>query len=240
MSRGLGLVLLAVIALGISAGCSGANYNPQPSASATPAAGSTTAPSSAAPSAAPSGTPLPCNTPMASGAQFIAIGLYIAPPATPDPTYGTVFGYALADSQGNIPLTAAVVTLRPGDRVQFVNVDPANADGSNGNVHSAAGFLGQAFPAVPYAFAAAADAPAGTAFSNTTLWSTGELPSTAAAPCYSQAFTVPASGVYYFGDMGYYNSLGMRDVLVVSANAPTVRGRAVRGTVRITAASRGP
>ena len=222
MSRGLGLAFLAVIALGISAGCSGANYNPQPSVSPTPTSGST---ASAAPSASPSGSPLPCNTPVAAGAQFIAIGLYIAPPATPDPTYGMVFGYALADSQGDIPVTAAVVTLRPGDQVQFVNVDPANSDGSNGNDHSAVGFQTQAFPATPYAFPAAADAPAGTTLGNGTLWSTGELPSTAAAPCYSQVFTVPASGVYYFGDLGYYNSLGMRDVLVVSASAPTVRGR---------------
>jgi hypothetical protein len=222
VSRGLGLVLLAVIALGISAGCSGANYDPQPSVSPTPTSGST---ASAAPSASPSGSPLPCNTPVAAGAQFIAIGLYIAPPATPDPTYGMVFGYALADSQGDIPVTAAVVTLRPGDQVQFVNVDPANSDGSNGNVHSAVGFQTQAFPATPYAFPAAADAAVGTTLGNGTLWSTGDLPSTAAAPCYSQMFTVPASGVYYFGDLGYYNSLGMRDVLVVSASAPTVRGR---------------
>jgi hypothetical protein len=45
-------------------------------------------------------------------------------------------------------------------------------------------------------------------------------------------FTVPASGVYYFGDMGYCNSLGMRDVLVVSASAPTARRRAVTPKAR--------
>jgi hypothetical protein len=228
MSRALGLAYFALIFGGIAVGCSGANYNPQPNGTPAPAtSGATPAPGTPVPSASPSGSPQPCNTPVAAGAQFIAIGLYIAPPATPDPTYGLVFGYALADSQGDIPVTAAVVTLRPGDQVQFVNVDPANSDGSNGNVHSAVGFPAQAFPATAYAFPAA-HAPIGTTFSTTTLWSTGDLPSTAAAPCYSQVFTVPASGVYYFGDIDYYNTLGMRDVLVVSSNAPTVRGRALR------------
>jgi len=47
--------------------------------------------------------------------------------------------------------------------------------------------------------------------STTTLWSTSQLPGTSS--CFSQPFVVPA-GTFYFGDITYYNSLGMRGVLV--------------------------
>jgi hypothetical protein len=152
-----------------------------------------------------------CNTP-APNAAFVAMGSYIEPHV--DSNYGTVYGYVLADSAGNYPLGAAVVTLKPGQLVQFVNVDPVDAAGA-GTAHSAVGLQQSGFPP-SIAFPVSAQMPIGTTFSASNLWSTGRVAAGTNALCYSQVFTTPASGTYYFGDDQFYASVNERDVIVVS------------------------
>jgi len=50
-------------------------------------------------------------------------------------------------------------------------------------------------------------------------WSTGRIPINGVGICFSQAFTLPFSGTYYFGDLDFYNLTNMRDVIVISAAA---------------------
>jgi hypothetical protein len=51
------------------------------------------------------------------------------------------------------------------------------------------------------------------------LWSTGRLASPVSEQCYSQTFTL-SPGVYYFGDLDYYNLSNFRDVLIVATPPP--------------------
>lgn len=200
-------VAIIALALGASA-CSGANYNVI--SAATP---------SATPSPAATGSPLPtaCG-PAMPGSILIAVGSYIVPQVPPDPTYGTVSGYALSDANGNYALVARPIILKPNDVVQFVNVDPALAGGAPGTSHSASGLQAESFP-VPHAFAASAASPAGTSIDNSSAWSTGGLSGISTALCYSQRLQLPTSGAYYFGDFTYYNLTNMRDVIVISPTA---------------------
>ncbi len=128
-------------------------------------------------------------------------------PATVAP-YGQLFGYAPVDSTGAFNNVATAITVVAGSTVQFANGD---APAPQTIYHSAVGFSGAAFPAVPYTFPSASANQTGSAVSTTTLWSTSQLPGTSS--CFSQPFVVPA-GTFYFGDITYYNSLGMRGVLV--------------------------
>jgi len=164
------------------------------------------------PSASPSSSPSPgiCGA-QATNAVYIAMSSTIT--ATNDPTYGAIFGYALTDSSGNPGTTTTPLVLKPNDVVQFYNAEPAATAPS----HSAVGFSTASFPAVPYTFPGV-DA---TAFGSTigASWSTGRIPINGVGICFSQTFTVPSSGVYYFGDIDFYNLTNMRDVIVVSSTA---------------------
>ena len=215
------LALLAVVVCGVMvAGCSHADYSPltvpAASASSSPSAAGSASPTASPVSSAPA-VPAACGTPFPNSV-YLAIGSYIEPQTPANATYGTIYGYALTDSSGDYPLQSAPIDLRPGDTIQFVNVDPAAASGANGTSHSAAGFGSASFPAT-YTFPSQADLPIGATLSNTALWSTGEIPAEANVLCYSQTFTIPASGTYYFGDVDFYDSTSMRDVIIVSANA---------------------
>jgi len=176
----------------------------------------TVAPGSPAPTATPSTAPSISPSPgtcgaQATGAIYIAMSSTII--ATNDPTYGPIFGYSLTDSSGNAGTTTVPLVLKPNDIVQFYNAEPAATAPS----HSAAGFLTAAFPAVPYAFPSADSSAFGSAIGGN--WSTGRIPINGVGICFSQTFTVPATGVYYFGDLDFYNLTNMRDVIVVSSVA---------------------
>jgi hypothetical protein len=133
--------------------------------------------------------------------------------ATNDPTYGPIFGYGLTDSTGTPAATTSAIIVKPNDVVQFYNAE-LSLSGPN---HSAVGFPTAAFPSVPYTFPAAAATQTGTTFSSG--WSTGRIPDVGTGVCFSQAFTVPSSGTYYFGDIDFYNLTNFRDVIVVSTAA---------------------
>jgi hypothetical protein len=230
-------VFLALVAGGIAiAGCSHANYAPltlpsgtatatasaSPGSSASPSASaSASAAASTTPSASATVVPATCGTPVANSV-YIAVGSYIEDESPVDATYGTLYGYAIVDSAGDYPLQSAPISLRPADTIQFVNVDPAAASGTDGTSHSAAGLESTSFPAT-YTFPSAAFSPVGSMLSDTADWSTGEIPAVATVLCYSQPITVPASGTYYFGDLDFYNLNSMRGVIVVSTNAPQFR-----------------
>jgi plastocyanin len=181
------------------------NYSSLPTIAPTVTPSGATPQPSLAPSPGASIGPAACQT-ESPNATVIAMSLSISP-ATIAP-YGQLFGYAPVDSTGAFNNVAAVVTVAAGSTVQFANGD---APAPQTIYHSAVGFSGTAFPAVPYAFPSASATQTGSAVSTTSLWSTSQLPGTES--CFSQAFVVPA-GTYYFGDITYYNSLGMRGVLI--------------------------
>ncbi|HEY2476025.1 MAG TPA: hypothetical protein VGI19_14640, partial [Candidatus Cybelea sp.] len=91
-------------------------------------------------------------------------------------------------------------------------------------LHSAVGIKGNAFPPTPYTFPKPAASPAGTAVSDSSLWSTGRIVAPVSQQCYSQVFTL-SPGVYYFGDLDYYNLSNFRDVLIVATPPPMPRTR---------------
>ena len=175
------------------------------------------------PSSSPTAAPATCQTPAPiTGSNYVLVAMGSAVTASTDPTYGTINGYAMWPNQGSgtLPVTAATIQLHAGDQLQFINVD---VDPLGQIVQSAVSFPNvSAFPTVPYTFPANVQNPIGTQVSRTVLWSTGDIApanSNAFATsgyCYSQAFAVPATGTYYFGDRLYYNLSGNRDVLVVS------------------------
>jgi hypothetical protein len=150
------------------------------------------------------------------------MGTIIGPASIPP--YGTVNGYAVVED-GEYPGQAMLInewlnqagTVAPitsKNLLQFVNVDSVNSD------HSAVGFKGEAFPPVPFTFPKAAASPAAAAVSTTSLWSTGRIaPFTGSQPCYSQTFTL-RRGIYFFGDLDYYNLSNFRDVLIVVTPPP--------------------
>lgn len=206
------------ICAGSLAACSSANYNPVVTSSPSPLPSSAT--SAPTPSASATASTLPssaCGTAQA-GAVFIAIGSYIEPANPPDATYGSTYGYALVDAAGNYPLKSTPIVLRPGDSVQFVNVDPPDSAGGPGTSHTATGLESTTFPN-GHTFASDAFSASGATFTNARVWSTGAIPAIANALCYSQVLLVPASGTFAFGDAAFYNTTNFRDVLVVSPNA---------------------
>lgn len=161
-------------------------------------------------SPSPSPSPGTCG-PQAGNAVYVAMSSTIT--AANDPTYGPIAGYALTDSSGNAGTTTTTLILKPNDVVQFYNAEPAATAPS----HSAVGFVTAAFPAAPYAFPSADGSAIGSAIGAN--WSTGRIPINGVGICFSQTFTVPSSGVYYFGDLDFYNLTNMRDVIIVSSTA---------------------
>ena len=167
------------------------------------------------PTPAPSATPLPCGSPV-PGALFVAMASYVT--ATTDPTYGLINGYALVAQDGTYSNVAQPIRVRPGDSVQFVNVEPATLTGQPSVQHSAAGLQsGASFPAAT--FPPAAQVATGTVIGNGP-WSTGRVTASVTTLCYSQAFGTPTAGTFSFGDVDFYTSTNMRDVIVVTASAP--------------------
>jgi hypothetical protein len=175
------------------------------------------------PSSSSSSTPAPsvCGTPNTStNVVLVAIGNEIGP--TSAPTYGPINGYAVVEN-GEFPGQAVLINqwlnsgntapITPKNVLQFTNVD------SGGVLHSAVGFQGNSFPGVPYTFPSAAASPVATGVSTTNLWSTGRINAPVSQQCYSQTFRL-TPGIYYFGDLDYYNLSNFRDVLIVATSAP--------------------
>ncbi len=184
------------------------NYTSLPTLAPTtyPSGTVTTAPGTS-PSPGASGTALPtaCQTESPTS-TIVAMSLAIAP-ANVAP-YGELFGYAVADSTGTYGNVAAPIALAAGTTIQFANGDvPAPQT----IYHSAIGFSGSTFPATPYVFPSADAGEIGAAVSASAPWSTGRL--TGTSSCFSQPLVVPA-GTFYFGDLDYYDSVGMRGVIV--------------------------
>ena len=171
------------------------------------------------PTAAPTGSAAPgaCGTPNTNdNLVVVAMGNEISP--TSAPKYGTINGYTVVEN-GSFSAKATVISqwLNQGvlssitskNVLQFTNVD------TGGALHSAVGFKGASFPKVPYTFPSAAASPVATAVSTGTLWSTGRINPPLYQQCYSQTFTL-TPGIYYFGDLDYYNLSNFRDVLIVA------------------------
>ncbi|MBC5801872.1 MAG: hypothetical protein GIX03_02425 [Candidatus Eremiobacteraeota bacterium] len=188
------LLFAAICTVAMVSGCAHLQVGPSPPASPTPTATATNSPGI-------------CNTTQAPNTTLVT-AMSSSITATTDPTYGTINGYT--DAAGGSQ-TASVINAKTTDVIQFVNVD------SNSINHSAVGFPNaKAFPSVPYTFQSASQTPQGTAISTSQTWSTGLIASQGGSGCYSQAFTVPSTGTYYFGDYNYYNLTNMRDVIVVT------------------------
>jgi len=170
-----------------------------------------------APSPSPFGSPSPsqssspssCASPASNTTVFVVMSGDIFPPTpTPSP-YGLIYGYVAANPDGSFNDVAQVIAVRSTDVVQFVNADTF---GPAAIAHSAVGFpAATQFPAVPFTFPTSTVGAVGSVISST-QWSTGRI----AADCYSQPLTV-GPGTFYFGDYDYYNSINMRDVIVVSS-----------------------
>lgn len=229
---GLALASLIAAAAGCGGGQSGIIVGPGP----TPTGGATP-------------TPAPCGTPIANGV-FVAMASYIT--ATTDPTYGLINGYALVATDGTYSNVAQPIRVRPGDVLQFVNVEPAPAPSQAPIQHSAVSLQGATFPTAspipspsPTAsasaaasptptpiFPSAAQAPLGSTISSL-LWSTGRVPASATDTlCYSQSFATPVQGTYAFGDYDYYFSTNMRDVIIVTTTATQSHKRTPAGVRR--------
>lgn len=174
-------------------------------------------------------TPGACGTPNTNtNLVVVAMGNEISP--TSAPGYGTINGYTVVEN-GSFSSRATLITqwLNQGvlspitskNVLQFTNVD------TGGAFHSAVGFKGASFPKVPYTFPSAAASPVATAVSTGTLWSTGRINPPVSQQCYSQTFTL-TPGIYYFGDLDYYNLSNFRDVLIVATPSPS-RAKVVRG-----------
>lgn len=182
----------------------------------------------------PTQTPGPgaCETPNSNAnVVVVAMGNEVAP--TSAPKYGTINGYNVVEN-GSVPARATLINqwlnggvvsaITSKNVIQFANVD------TTGALHSAVGFKGNRFPPTPYTFPSAAASPVATAVSTGTLWSTGRVDAPIYQQCYSQTFTL-TQGVYYFGDLDYYNLSNFRDVLIV-ASPPPARARRSFGPLR--------
>ena len=175
-------------------------------------------------SATATATPTICNTP-AAGSNVVVVAMGNNITATYTSKYGIINGYAVVEND-RFPYQAMLINqwqnasgdtvpITPKNVLQFTNVDTSVP-------HSAVGFKGDSFPAVPYTFPTAAASPVATGVSATNLWSTGRVKTPASEQCYSQTFTL-TPGTYYFGDLDYYNLTNFRDVLVVATAAPARR-----------------
>lgn len=164
------------------------------------------------PTAAPSATAstAACTQTASANVQIVAISPLVTP--TTDPTYGVIAGYGLVAS-GNSNNVAAPVLVTTTQSIQFFNNDESGSQLR----YSAVGIPAvTSFPAPTYTFPPSTIVPLGTQINRTTAWSTGLL----GGQCYSQAFTIAAPGVYYFGDYNYYGLANLRDVIVASTPTP--------------------
>jgi hypothetical protein len=172
-------------------------------------------------SATTSPTPGVCGTPNSnSNLVVVAMGNNIG--AVTVAKYGVINGYTVVEN-GSFSNKATLINqwLNQGvlspitskNVLQFTNVD------TGGALHSAVGFKGSSFPPVPYTFPSPAASPVATAVSTGTLWSTGRVQAPIYQQCYSQTFTL-YPGMYYFGDLDYYNLSNFRDVLIVATPTP--------------------
>jgi hypothetical protein len=181
------------------------------------------------PGATPSGNPTGSPTPVASCApqatgQAVFVAMSVLAVATTDPTYGLINGYAPIDDTGFYNDIATVIMANPTDVLQFENADDLTPVTI---VHSAVG-LPQPFPTPGYVFPSPAASPEGSAITNSSLWSTGRVQPI----CFSQPFTL-TTGTYYFGDIDYYGSINMRDVLVVSPSVAPASLKTLMQAVRV-------
>jgi hypothetical protein len=191
--------------------------NETPAAAPTPSAGATSSASASA-SASPTPSPTPSGlctitTRDPNATVVVSIDPDFAAAST---TYGTVFGYAVYDPTGTatFPPSAQAISAKTSDLVVFANYDPGTI------THSAAGFAGAtSFPAEPYPIPTNEGAALATSITSS-AWSTGPLQSfgnSSSTVCYSQTFSLPSPGTYYFGDDPLYNSpSSYRGVIVVS------------------------
>jgi len=206
--------------LALAVGCA------HPLAVATPGGGGTPSPG---PSPSPTSTssPSPCGTQNTQIAEYIAMTSTAS--ATADPTYGIIDGYTdQYDAFGSPSQIATVITLPPSTPLQFVNLEPLPNE-PPAISHSAAA-LPTAFPSPSYTFPPDEEGALGTQISSQP-WSTGPIGQDLIGGniCYSQTFSAPSSpGVYAFGDLQYFGLSNMRDVVVVSADAPRRRARVPR------------
>lgn len=213
-------VLVFAAAIVSAAACAKLPVTVNPNPSGTPFPTLTPFPSPTASGPTPSSGPTPTPGPTASGncagqasntTVIVVMSLSVAP--TTDPKYGVINGYTTADrttgTYGNI---ATVINVKTTDVIQFANGDY----GSTPIYHSAVNFPNAtSFPAVPYSFPSSTQQPIGTQITQS-QWSTGQIPEVSSvAACFSQTFTLPSTGTYYFGDYNYYNQSNMRDVIVV-------------------------
>lgn len=181
--------------------------NPNPTGSPQP-----TFSSSSTPSPSPTGSSTACNGQASNVTVIVAMSLAIAP--TSAPNYGTINGYTTVDpATGTFGNVATVITAKTSDIVQFANADI----GTTPIQHSAVSFPNAtSFPATPYNFPSSTQQSLGTQITQS-QWSTGIVPGpNTSGACFSQTFTLPSPGTYYFGDYNYYNLSNMRDVIVVT------------------------
>jgi len=167
---------------------------------------------------------MPCGSPDINVTEFIAMTSTAT--ATDDPNYGVINGYTDQYVGGFPSQTANVIVVPSSTLIQFANLEPLPAQPPE-ILHSAAA-LPTAFPSPSYSFPPDEQTALGTQIS-TTPWSTGPVGQDLVNfnICYSQTFTLPAGpGVYAFGDLKYFGLSNMRDVIVVSADAP-IRRRGV-------------
>ena len=129
--------------------------------------------------------------------------------------YGQIAGYAFTNADGSVGDQTEPIAVSVGQVIQFANYDgfqPVEI------LHTATGFPNaKGFPSIPYAFPKSAFTQVGDAITAGN-WSTGAIPpGNGSTVCYSQPFTVPAAGTFYFGDAEYYNTTtSLRDVIVVT------------------------
>lgn len=163
-------------------------------------------------------TPYPSATAVSTGclqaatanAQIVAISPLITP--TNNPSYGVIAGYGPV-TNGSAANVASPILVTPGSAVQFFDNDQLGSQ----LTYSAVGIPGvSAFPAPAFTFPPSALAASGSQITASATWSTGLL----AGQCYSQAFTVPSAGTYFFGDYTYYGLGNVRDVIVAATPTP--------------------
>lgn len=179
------------------------------------------------PTSSASSSPAPgvCGTPAANAnVVLVAMGNNIGAAYTAQ--YGVINGYAVVRN-GQFPYQAGLINqwqtpsgnnvpITSRNVLQFTNVDSGSA------LHSAVGFKGDSFPSVPHTFPSAAASPEATGVSTGSPWSTGRIDAPVSTQCYSQTFNL-TPGVYYFGDLDFYNLSNFRDVLIVATPTPPAR-----------------
>lgn len=217
--------LLLGISIALAVGCAHPIPYGLPGPTPSPAQSGSPGPS---PSPGASTSPIPCGSPAINATEFIAMTSTAT--ATMDPTYGAINGYT-DQFIGGVPSSIAnVIQVNSSAIIQFVNLEPLPQSTPQIINHSAAA-LPTAFPSPSYTFPPEELGPLGSQIS-TQPWSTGPVTQDLSPfflICYSQPFTLPTGpGVYPFGDLTYFGLSNARDVIAVSASAPTRHFRFAR------------